>query len=368
MNFRQILSIPFAIGFLGAGVEVKADDFSATSVVTGEANFTVGRTELEDGAVADDEELHALYSYKVDSITSFSGNDALKVSVEAGNAPLTSRLRSESTVYGSDSIKASNIYYSTSISDNLLIAGGPVYDMDALVSTTTSSYSNDGIFNGYFLGPNSLSNHAKVGVPGISLAYQNDNGLNAGVSSLWINGADSTKGIGGEGFDMTRLSLGYDNDDFGGGIIYTMYDDPTELFDTVYDEAGNEITGSILGDPVFLGVGAYWNLNDKFDISVGVDFLDFDYKNFDVATITSVAADYDLGPGTISGAFSNIPGYDFSNGQKDDAGVAYEFYYNWDVADDITVKPMIMMLELDRSGNTLWADETIVGLETTFKF
>lgn len=366
--FSKILFLPAAIGFIATATDVEADNFSATSIISGEANFTSGKTELEGVATSDSEELHMLYSYKINTITSFSGNDALKVSLESGNAPLNNRIRSEAVVYGSDTITASNLYYTTSILDELTIAAGPLFEMDALVSTTTSSYSNDGMFNGFWLGPNSLSNHAKVGAPGMALAYKNTNGFNAGVSTIWVNGADSNKGITGEGFDMTRLSMGYDGDNFGGGLIYTSYDDPSELFETVYDEEGNEITGPILGSPVFMGFGAYWNVNDKFDISVGFDFLDFDYKNFDVATVTSVAADYDLGPGTLSGGVSTVPGYDFSNGQQDNAGNAYEFYYNWDVADDISIKPMVMILELDRSGDTLWADETMIAIETTFKF
>ena len=364
----KIWFLPVVFSFLATAVDVKADDFSATSVISAEANFITGRTELENGAVADDEDLHMLYSYKIDSITSFSGDDSLIMSIEAGNAPITSRLRTEGIVYGSNDIAVSNLYYTNSISDELLIAAGPLFAMDVLVPTTTSSYSNDGMFNGFWLGPNSLSNHPKSGAPGMALAYSNENGLNAGVSTMWVNGTDPAKGIGGDGFDMTTLSIGYDGDGFGGGVIYTLYDDPSELFDTVYDEDGTEITGSILGEPVFIGLGAYYNVTDRFDISVGFDFLDFDYKNFQVATVPSLAVDYDLGPGTLSGAVTTIPGYDFSNGKQDYAGNAYEVYYNWNVSDNTTIKPMFMFLELDNSGSTLWADETMLGVETTFKF
>jgi len=368
--FKQLIPIPFAVGFLITGVDIKADDFSATTSLSGEANFTAGSVDLEDGASIDDHELHMIYSYKIDSVTSFSGDDALKVSIEAGNAPTDTRIVTEGIVYGSNTLQVSDLYYQTPITEDISIAVGPLFEMDALVSATTSSYSNDGMFNGWLYGPNGYSNHIKEGAPGAAITYFNETGFNAGISTIWSGGADSTEGIlwSEDSFDMTTLSIGYDGEDFGGGLIYTLYDDPTELFDTVYDENGNAITASVLGEPVFVGAGAYWNLNDKFDISFGVDFLDFDYKDFDTLTVYSIGADYDLGPGTLSAGMASVPGYDFSDGSQDDAGTAYEIYYNWNVADGITVKPMMMIHELDSSGSTNWADETMLGVETTFKF
>jgi len=363
---KGFFSVPAAVGFLLTAVDVKADDFSATTTFSGEANFTYGSAVIEDNA---DHEWHNIYSYKIDGITSFSGDDALKVSIEAGNALSTTRIASEGMVIGDNTLSVSNLYYTTAIGDNLLFAGGPLFEMDALVSTTTSSYSNDGFFNGWWYAPNNTSNHPKSGYPGFALAYMNDAGFNAGVSYITTGGADSTVGINGDDSnDVATFSLGYDGDTFGGGLIYTLYDDPSNLFNNVYDQNGVAMTGAVMGDPVFVGTGAYWNVSDKFDISLGIDFLDFDYQNYDVGTIYSVGADYDLGPGTLSGGIASILGYDTSDGSQDNAGTAYEVYYNWDIADGITVKPMIMVHELDSSGSTLWADETIYGLETTFKF
>ena len=364
--FKQLFAAPAALGLLVTAAEIKADDFSATTTISGEANFTSGVVNIEDNP---DHELHMIYSYKIDSSTSFSGDDALKVSIEAGNAPASTRIATEGIVYGDNSLKVSNLYYTKALTDELLYAVGPMFEMDALVSTTTSTYSNDGMFNGWWYAPNNLSNHPKSGAPGLAVAWMSEEGYNLGFSTIWANGADPTKGIGSDlGFDVTTLSAGYDGDNFGGGLIYTLYDDPSDLFDNVYDENGNAITGSILGDPIFIGIGAYWNVNDRFDISVGMDSLDFDYQNYDTATVFSVGADYDIGPGTLSAGMADVLGYDTSNGSQDNAGVAYEIYYNWDVSDGVTVKPMMMFHVLDSSGSTNWADETMWGVETTFKF
>jgi len=364
--FKQLLAAPAALGLLLTTAEIKADDFTATTSLSGEANFTAGKAEIE---ANDNHEFHLIYSYKLDSITSFSGKDALKASFETGNAVDSTRILSEGVVHGDSSIKISNLYYTTELTDDLLFAAGPLFEMDALVSTTTSSYSNDGLFNGWWYAPNKYANHPKSGYPGAALAYMNETGFNAGISYISTGGNSSSIGIAGDdSMDVATFSVGYDGDSFGGGLVYTLYDDPSALVDNVYDENGNAVTGDVLGDPVFIGVGGYWNVNDRFDISLGIDFLDFDYSNYDTITSYSIGADYDLGPGTLSAGIANVPGVDTSDGSQDDAGTVYELYYNWDVADGITIKPMIMIHELDESGSTLWADETIMGVETTFKF
>ena len=365
--FRQLLAAPAAISLLVGSVEVKADDFATTTALSGEANFTYGQASIEDNPNHD---LHNVYSYTINSTTSFSGKDALKISFQTGSSAADTRLWTDSTVIGDSTLKVSNLYYTAPITDDLLFAIGPKFEMDALVSTTTSSYSNDGLFNGWWYGPNNISNHPKDGSPGFALAYINDSGFNAGVSHINVDAGNSNKGINNADSDqMTTFSMGYDGEIWGTGLIYTLYDDPSALFVNVYDENGVQMTGAVMGSPVFIGTGAYWNVNDKLDISVGLDFLEFDYQNYDVAKVYSIGADYDLGPGgTLSAGVFTVPSYDTATGAQDNAGTAYEVYYNWDITDNISVKPMIMLHELDSSGTIEWADEAIMALETSYSF
>jgi len=370
--FKQLLAAPAALGLLITTAEIKADDYSATTTIRGEANFTAGGTSIEPNVDSEADEFHAIYSYQVDSITSFSGKDALKVGFHAGNATAGNRIATDGLepAWTNDQIELSSLYYTSSISDNIFFAVGPLFEMDALVSTTTSTYSNDGIFSGWWYAPNKLSNHPKDGFPGFSVSYLGDKGINLGVSHISTGAADSTIGWAGDtSNDVTTVSLGYDGDNFGGGLIYTEYDDPSALFVNVIDPDTNQrMTNAVMGDPVFKGAGAYWNVSDKFDISVGVDFLDFDFRNFDVASVYSMGADYDLGQGTLSFGLADVVGYNPATGEQDNAGYTYEIYYNWDVSDNITLKPMFLVHELDESGATNWASEAIYGLETTFKF
>jgi len=367
--FKQLLAAPAAIGVLVGSMEVKADDFTPTTSLSGEANFTYGQSTIEANP---NHEIHNVYSFTINSMTSFTGKDALLYSLETGNYVDGTRLHTDSTVIGGDSLNVTSLYYTAPITDELLFAVGPLFAMDALVSTTTSSYSNDGLFNGWWYGPNNLSNHPKDGSPGFALAYVNDSGFNLGLSHINVDGTDSSNNKGllnKESDQMTTLSMGYDGEIWGTGLIYTLYDDPSNLFVNVRDANGNSLTGVQMGSPVFIGVGAYWNVNDKLDVSVGADVLDFDYLNYDVANVFSIGADYDLGEnGRLSAGLFTVPSYDTATGDQDNAGTAYEVYYTYDVADNITIKPMVLVHALDSSGTINWADETIMAIETSFKF
>jgi len=359
-------------GSEGADDGLYAGAFSPTTRVSGEANFLVGAQDIDQssdcGNCSHGEALHAVYNLSIDINTSFSGEDALLAKFETGNAANTRFLTDTYNSGYNDEFKLSTLYYTRPVGD-FLLAAGPKFEMDALVATTTSSYSNEGLFHGWWYSPNGYSNHPKEGEAGAALAYINDNGFNAGVTYIGAGGADSNKGLlTEEGFDVATLSVGYDGENFGGGLIYTMYDDPSALLGNVYDANGAAITGDVLGEPVFIGLGAYWQITESLDVSLGIDWLDLDYRNFDTATVVSVGVDYEFGPGTLSGGMANIPGYNYTSGAQDDAGTAYELYYKFPVSDQISVTPMLMVMDLDSSGATDWLSETIFAVETTLKF
>jgi len=344
--------------------EFNAGQFSEATSVSGEANFIVGSSSYDATCSGCDEALYSKYSFKVNTSTSFNGQDALIAKFETGNGT-GSRLLTEGHKSGDGTINLSHLYYTRPFGD-FLFAGGPLFEMDALVATTTSSYSNDGLFHGWWYSPNGYSNHPKYGAPGLAIAYTADNGLNAGISYIAADGADSSKGmLTKEGYDVATVSLGYDGDNWGGGLIYTQYEDPTALLSYIFQS----VTAADLGNPVIYGVGAYWNVSENFDISAGVDFGDFDYSNWETATAWSIGADYDgIGPGTLSAGIATVPGYNTTTGKQDDAGMAYELYYDYPVSDGITIKPMVMVMDLDTSGSVNWISETIFAVETTFKF
>lgn len=348
-------------------LEAKVGDFggaqfSTTTKVGGESNFFIGSRVYDKDCATCNEAVHMQYTTLINAITSFNGDDALKFEVEAGNASTASDIVTDTGVSTADNaLRVKNLYYTRPFGE-LLVAVGPLFEMDALVSTTTSSYSNEGLFHGWWYGPNQYARHPKDGAPGAAISYISENGFNAGISYIAFGGADSTLGVGTkEGYDLTTFSAGYDGSNWGGGLIYTLYENPEDILGYAALGASN------YGDPSIFGVGAYWNITDKFDISVGVDFVDPDYSNYETLESWSVGADYDFGPGTLSAGVANVIDYSTS-GDQEDAGTAYEVYYTYPVSDYITLKPMVMVHSLGESGGTKWIDDTTFALETTFKF
>ena len=340
-----------------------ANVFSTTTKVSGIANFIIGGSRYEDVACATcDEAAHTVYSWQTNVLTSFSGEDALKMSIDASNMDYGTRLTSRNSDIGRNNdnyntLEISKLYYTRPLGD-FQVAAGPLFEMDALVATTTSTYSNDGLFYGFYMGPNFWANHPKDRNPGGSISYINDNGFNAGLSMISVGGSDSSKGLfTEESFDMYTLSAGYDGENWGTGIIYTSYEDPTAIIRDA------DITTSTLGDPTIIGLGAYWNINDRADISIGVDMVDLDYSSYDEVAIWAIGIDYEVGPGTLSAGWATVPGWD-TDGDQNDIGTGYEVYYNYPVSDNISVKPMIMVGDY----RSEYVDETIFAVETTFKF
>ena len=147
-------------------------------------------------------------------------------------------------------------------------------------------------------------------------------------------GADASKGMfTKETNDFITASLGYDSENYGGGLIYT--DDDT---DTSF------------------GGGVYFRPDDNFPtISVSYDSLS-DSDATDSSSLM-IGLDYEVGPGTASAAYES----------KDTAGTTtsnYEAYYNYPINDGVSVQGGVFVEE--KSGST--QDTTGYIVETFFSF
>jgi len=342
--------------------EFQAGQFASTTQLSGSAAFVTG---AESGnAALGYEALRATYSWKVDLNTSFTGEDNLYTGFETGNVNSSTDwivLDSSVDPTSNDEVSLTSLYYSFPVGD-FTVAVGPLFDQDDLVPTTTSTYSNSFMLSGWNVGPNAVALLGFTGVGG-GVAYTSDNGFNAGFNVVSTNGNDSTAGIGtDEAKDTVTFMAGYDGDTFGGGIIYAEIDDPNAAISTVSDYS---VPTTFNDDPNVLGLGAYWQVSENFDISVGLDLIDIGISGYEDGSALSIGADYTIGPGTLSVGMGTIPYWD-SNNDFDSAGSAYEVYYNYPVADGITVKPGIFWTDLDSDLES--SESSAVAVEATFSF
>ncbi len=361
--------------------DFNAGEFSSGTKISGEANFILGSTIYSDEdrarlgvtAAQTPEALHSKYSYNIDAITSFTGQDALVTGITAGSGYTLPQdytyLDGTYIPTNGNSLEVTSLYYTRPFGNSdWSWAAGPLFKSSDLSPTITSSYSNKGQFKFWHLGPNALSNYDLSGItltgqPGAAIAYINDSGWNAGANFISAGGSLATGGIfTDESIEITKFSVGYDSDEWGGGINYIAIENPTWVFNNLgYATllAGRTSTGGSV-----FGVGGYWQVSDSFDVSLGVDIIDLGIANFESANSWAIGTDYDLGPGTLSAAMSNFPDWNAGNGASAEVGTMYEFYYDYPINDGISITPTIMLTSL----NSTRVDQTSYAVKATFKF
>jgi len=337
--FQRLLVAPAALGLM-APVAANADTaFSSTTTLSGSAVFTVGN--VSDGGTSDDqEELYMQYAYGIDLNSSFTGEDLLYAGVETGDAsgPLANM---DSAVSGSSgNLSIHSLFYSFPIGD-LSVTTGPLVDQDDVVAATTSAYSDS-----FRLGAMPFSLAGDETGPGIGVAYSADNGVVASASYVSADGQTSTIGIGSDtGDDVATLTLGYNGDGFGGGLVIASNDgenSSTEAYDT-------------------FGGGIYYSPESiPATISVAYDTKNNDGTTKD-RTDLFVGVDYEFGPGSLSVAY-NSTDVDGGSGADDDTS-GFEVSYSYPLNDNVTITPGYFTVE-DNTGE----DDTGIVLETAFSF
>jgi hypothetical protein len=311
--------------------EFNAGTFSSTTLMSGNAVFTVGAVSNSTAG----EKLHGIYSYGIDMTTSYTGKDSLDVAIVAGNAGTEPLNVLESAETIGNGLTIDTLSYTFPVGD-FTVTAGPLLEQDSVISATLSTYSDN-----FFISNQPYSTGGTETGPGVGATYYFNNDWNASFYTLFGDGTDADKGIATrEGDDVYTASLGYDGDSWGGGIIHS---------------AGDKY-GDDTSDYKSWGFGLYWSPEDFPTMSFGFDTQDNEDATSDKEAWT-VALDYDKwGPGTLSAAYQSV------DDETDILG-KFEVYYNWEVADGISIQPGIFTNEVANAD-----DETGVAIETFFKF
>ena len=369
------------------GLEAKlnnfeAGSFSETTTMSGSASFQVGA--VDESAIT--EALTATYSYDIDLNTTFTGDDNLYVGIETGNYSATSAdFALDSSGGGADTLNVTSMFYQFPLG-GYEVAVGPKLDSDDLMPTTTSTYSDSFFFGSQFgLASNFYASQGTGS--GVAVAKTFDNGFNAS-GSIIATGGSSTAGIlTKEGIDILTLSLGYDADNYGGGIIYQSSDSVCTLAGdyatTICNDLG--ITAALDEGYSATTLGAYYSPGDKTTLSATSSIIDGSVTGLDVDTITDfqIGVDRELGDGTLSASWKTFPFFKVPSTsgtlvKGDDLGSYLELYYSYDINDSLTITPGVAFTlpaqsasDLAAEGNDLafyLYDRTAIGVGATFKF
>ena len=344
----------------------EAGSFSETTTMSGSASFQVGA--VDESVIT--EAVTATYSYKLDLNTSYTGDDNLYVGIEAGNSSTSVDFALDESVVGDDKLNVASMYYQFPLG-NFDVAVGPKLDNDDLMPTTISKYSDSFFFGGRVLLDTGFYSFPGVTGAGVAVSRVFDNGFNVSGSLIGTDASSSAGLITKEGNDVTTLSVGYDADSYGLGLVYVEMDDICGFV------AGYKTCASLGANGVAsassIGIGGYWTPNEgKTTLSLTINSVEASVTGLTVEDIydSQFSIDHEMGEGVLS---ASIKGSDFWNGGgnnnlvQDYVGEFAEIYYTYPVNDALELSGGVAFAMPDNTG-LVWIDRTAVGAGATFKF
>ena len=335
-------------GSLLAGGEGLVDDpshdggFSETTTASFGLDFYLGSQDDEESASgpetdASDDALTFGYSLGIGLNTSFTGEDSLDITLDAGNS--TEGVAEFDGNTNGDTLTVDGISYTFPVGDATFFVGDST-DGSALF-TTACVYGGPG---------NLLDDCANVnagitgGAASFGASYDFGNGFTA--ASGFQTGSTVTGMFTDETLDSYAFNAAYIADSYGVSLTYGI------------------VETSSINEDKFTAFNAYYTPEGYFpSISVGYEAGDIGGADASVDEKTSfmVGLSWDeVGPGTAGVAVGHS-----NTIEGTDEAYQYEAYYSYDINDGMTITPLIFTKDNVISGLD---DTTGVMVKTSFSF
>jgi len=347
---NDLIKTPLLAGGEGL-VDSHDGGFSETTTASFSVDFAIGalngkgiETTITDG----DETLQAIYGFQIDLNTSFTGEDSLDISLDAGNAVTntagsqTGPLAEFDLNGGGDGLVVDGVSYTFPLGGATAFVGDNTDG--SMLFTTACAYG----------GPsNTLDDCGAVnaGITGggvaLGAAYDFDNGFAVAA------GAQFTEtGIGTLGNDDSwAINFAYTGDSYGVSVTYAMVEDSS---------------GSTDDDDTYTALNGYYSFDNGLNISAGYEVGDLD----NAATAVDETESYffgvsgEVGPGELGAAVGTY-GTMVESGGVIPERIMYEAYYSYAVNDGMTITPLVYTVEgVDAADE----DETGIMVKTSFSF
>ena len=375
--------------------ELEATQFSTTTKLKGKADWVFGAVKAH-GRGSDDFEAHSggtsfSYNLALNLETSFTGKDLLYTRLRAGNM---------ANVYGSgvegigrsglfaqeygfnsnNNVKVNRLYYSFPIGDEFTVVGGPMVRMDDMLPVWPSAYPSAMTYDFFtYAGAPGAYNLALGAGAGV---YWKSNDFSVSTSYLSTNGNDSnpnTGGIGTDGADFSATTqIAYAPENWGIAAAYTKASGNSEKLYIGNANPQAAIASGIGSQTNSVGLSAWWTPEDSGwipSISTGFGKTWFDGKNADgYSGSWYVGLEWDdvFLEGNSFGMAVGQPTFVASvdgDAVEDGAGYAWEFFYKFQVTDNISVTPAITYLSKPFPSQDSNGMNAMSGLiKTQFKF
>ena len=317
--------------------------FSETTTASFSADFYLGSedtssTETSTGIATDndlDDSIMAAYSFQIDLNTSFTGEDSLDISLDAGNAGAAGIAEFDGNG-GGDALSVDGVAYT------FPLGGATVFVGDN--SDGSSLFSTACVYGGP---SNTLDDCANVnagftgGAVAAGASYDFGNGFTAATGMQ-----TSTTGVlTEESLDSYGLNAAYTGENYGVSITYGI----TE--------------SSITEEDTATAFNAYYTPDGLPSISVGYEMVDLggEAAGVDEKESFFVGLTWDeVGPGSAGVALGHS-----NTVEGSDEEYMYEAYYSYPVNDGMTITPLVFVKENATAGLD---DTTGVMVKTSFSF
>jgi len=327
---------------------IEAGSFSETTTASFSADMAIGA--VDGGTATNDDAVEAYYGFQIDLNTSFTGEDSLDISIDAGNSggaatefDLNGAVTDSGSATTTDVLNVDGVSYTFPVKD-LTVFVGDNTDGSALF-TTACTYG----------GPsNTLDDCGNVnaaitgGGTAMGASYDFENGLTAAVG--YAGQGSSTSGLlTEEGLDSYGVNAAYSADTYGVSVTFgsTETDEASDV-DTDTFTALNAYY-SPEGFPASISAGYEWGTDGSA------------LATADESTSYFLGVQFDeIGPGSAGVAM----GTKTPTVEDTEDLLMYEAYYSYPINDGMTITPLVYVKEF--SGAT--DDETGVIVKTSFSF
>ncbi len=362
-NYSDVESIEFANSFgnedtkvnpLIAGGEGLVDDhshdgsFSETTTASFSADMMIGGI-TNDSSIAGPDPVQAGYSFQIDLNTSFTGEDSLDISIDAGNASALALAEFDGNSTG-DALQVDGVSYSFPLGDKTTVMVGDNTDGSALF-TTACVYG----------GPsNTLDDCGNVNA-GIT-----NGGAMAGFSYDFGSGFTAAAGYAGpesgimtqESLDAWGLNGAYTADNYGISLTYGVVETGLDTTSNPQEDTFTAINGYYTPDAYgFPSISVGYEVGEDGSVASADDGL----SSFFVGLTWD-----EVGPGSAGIAM----GTKTPTAEGSDEQYMYEAYYSYPLNDSVTITPLVFIKEYAGKNSYLenYDDETGLLVKTSFSF
>ena len=310
--------------------------------------MAIGATDgvtLADGT--SQEAVTAVYGFQIDLNTSFTGEDSLDISIDAGTSG-SGTLDELDLNSSGDQLAVDGVSYTFPLGDKTTVFVGDNMDGSTLYSTAC-------VYGGPTNTLDDCGNASSALAVGLGTAagasFDIGNGFTAAIG-YETQGSGTTGVLTKESADAFGGQLTYTADSYGASVTYANIESTTA--------AGVVIAGQ---DVTYWGLNGYWTPSESGSmpsISVGYEMGDPEQDGAKDTTHYFVGLQWDeVGPGTFGAALGTTA----HTAESATEYLMYEAFYSYPINDGMTITPLVFVKETSGTEDT-----TGVMVKTSFSF